>query len=82
MSKKELKPQKNTKDKKSSTKKRKMQMKEIKVIDSPCGSGKTEWAIKYINSLPADSKVLFVTPYLDEISRIIDSCCAKDIHYY
>lgn len=79
MSKKELKSQKNTKDKKSNTKKRKIQMKEIKVIDSPCGSGKTEWAIKYINSLPADSKVLFVTPYLDEISRIITSCRAKDI---
>lgn len=27
----------------------------IRVIDSPCGAGKTEWAISYMNAHPAGS---------------------------
>lgn len=37
------------------------------------GSGKTSWAIDYINSNPDDS-IIFVTPFLDQVDRIKDSC--------
>lgn len=46
----------------------------IKVIDSYMGSGKTSWAINYINSLDADTKVIYITPFLNECDRIIKSC--------
>lgn len=43
--------------------------KKIKVVDSIMGSGKTNWAIEYINSNP-DEKFCYITPYLDEIKRV------------
>jgi transcriptional regulator len=49
----------------------------IKVIDSPCGSGKTMWSIQYINKLPAERRVVFVTPFLSECDRIIKGCSRK-----
>lgn len=49
----------------------------INVVDSPCGSGKTQWAISYIKSLPGKTKVLFVTPFLTECERIVGSCSRK-----
>lgn len=49
----------------------------IQVIDSPTSSGKTSWAIHYINSLPEDKKVIFITPFLTEVDRIIASCPEK-----
>jgi hypothetical protein len=52
-------------------------MERIKVIDSPLGSGKTSWAITYINKLPADQKVIFITPFLSECERIIRECSTK-----
>jgi superfamily II DNA or RNA helicase len=45
----------------------------IKVIESPCGTGKTSWAIEYINSLPEDKKVLYITPFLAECQRVKNS---------
>ncbi len=42
----------------------------IKVIDSPCGTGKTSWAIDYINSLPDDQKIIYITPFLNECQRV------------
>lgn len=49
----------------------------VKVVDSPCGSGKTVWSIQYINSLPAKTKVIFVTPFLSECDRIVAGCNRK-----
>ena len=46
----------------------------IKIIDSPTGTGKTTWAINYMNSLPEDKKVIFITPFLTEVERIIKEC--------
>ncbi len=46
--------------------------KEIVVVDSIMGSGKTSWAISYINQHP-DENILYVTPYLDEATRIGNS---------
>jgi len=45
----------------------------VSVIDSICGSGKTQWSIRYMNENP-DKRFIFVTPYLNEVERIIKSC--------
>lgn len=50
----------------------------ITVVDSPCGTGKTSWAIQHMNAT-VDSRFIFVTPYLDEVSRIIEGC--KERHF-
>ena len=47
----------------------------ITVVDSPCGNGKTSWAIQYMNE--NDGRFIFVTPYLDEVSRITAGCKAR-----
>ncbi|WP_313236132.1 DEAD/DEAH box helicase family protein [Sporosarcina ureae] len=43
----------------------------ITVVDSIMGSGKTSWAIQYINQSSPSTKFIFITPYLTEIERII-----------
>lgn len=50
----------------------------IIVVDSYCGSGKTSWSIQHINELPEDTKIIYITPYLDEVERIIKSCPNKN----
>lgn len=50
----------------------------IKVVDSPVGTGKTTWSINYINSLPEDTKIIFITPFLTEVDRIKDACPGKN----
>ncbi len=51
----------------------------IVVIDSPTGSGKTSWAIDMISKLPDDKNVLYITPYILEVDRIIASCPNKHL---
>ena len=41
----------------------------IKVIDAPCGAGKTSWAIQEFKKNP-EKQYIYVTPLLDEIERI------------
>lgn len=43
----------------------------ITVIDSPCGHGKTTYAIDMINQNQTKSYI-YITPYLDEVNRIIE----------
>lgn len=50
----------------------------IKVIDSYPGSGKTSYAIQTINESDEDVKVIYITPYLNEVKRIIESCPNKN----
>lgn len=45
----------------------------VSIIDSRCGSGKTEWSIRYMNE-NKDKRFIFVTPYLTEVDRIINNC--------
>ena len=45
----------------------------ITVIDAPCGTGKTSWAIQEINSHP-DQPYIYCTPLLDEINRVKEAC--------
>lgn len=41
------------------------------------GRGKTTAMINYINSLSDDIKILYITPFLTEVNRIIESCPTK-----
>lgn len=52
-------------------------MSKVTVVDSPCGSGKTVWAIKMINQLERGTKVVFITPFLSECERIIEKTKAS-----
>ena len=47
----------------------------IKICDAIMGSGKTSAAIRYMNE--SDGHFVFITPYLNECSRIVDSCPIK-----
>lgn len=49
----------------------------IIVIDAPPGSGKTSYAIQTINETSDDEKIIYITPFLTEVKRIIDSCPNK-----
>ena len=44
----------------------------ITVIDAPCGYGKTNYMIKYMNDHP-EMKFIYITPYLDECQRILEN---------
>ena len=48
----------------------------INVVDSIMGSGKSSWAIKYMNE-NKDKKFIYITPFLDEVERIKTSCTKK-----
>ena len=44
----------------------------LDIIDAPCGTGKTTYAINKING--SDDRVIFVTPFLSEVNRIEKAC--------
>ena len=46
---------------------------EVTVVDGICGKGKSSWAIQHIIDNPR-CKYIYITPYLDEITRVVDSC--------
>ncbi len=50
---------------------------EINIVDAICGSGKTSAAINMINASDNEQRFLYITPYLDEVNRIIDCCPRK-----
>ena len=43
----------------------------VTIIDSPCGRGKTTYAINYINERPTDNFV-YITLFLKEVERVIE----------
>lgn len=47
----------------------------VKICDSIMGSGKSCAAIRYMNE--QEKRFIYLTPYLDEVQRIKDSCCEK-----
>lgn len=51
----------------------------IKIIDAPCGAGKTTWAILEMNA-NKDGAFVYCTPYLDEIERIRNACGRERFH--
>lgn len=52
---------------------------EVFVIDSPCGAGKTEFAIQNITLMERGRKFIYITPYLDEVQRVLTACKNKGI---
>lgn len=52
-------------------------METIKIVDSIMGSGKTSWAIQYMNNADSDKRFIFVTPFLTEVERIKESVTNK-----
>lgn len=53
----------------------------IKIIDSIMGSGKTSAAINYMNK-DYQKKFIYITPYLDEVDRVISACNEEGILDY
>lgn len=51
----------------------------IQLIDSIMGSGKTTWAINYMNAHP-NEHFIYVTPRLKEVSRIVRDCAQIGMH--
>lgn len=49
----------------------------VNVVDALMGNGKTSSAINFINKSDNDVKFLYITPYLTEVKRVIDSCPDK-----
>lgn len=49
-------------------------MDKIKIVDSGCGTGKSSWAIQYINEHKRD-KFIYITPFCDEINYRIKPQC-------
>lgn len=50
---------------------------EVKVCDALCGSGKTLSCINMMNN-DRKNKYIFITPYLNEVERIKDSCKSRN----
>ena len=56
-----------------------MERTKINVVDATCGAGKTSWAVQKINDAEKvagfgerpDKKYIYVTPFLEEVKRII-----------
>lgn len=49
-------------------------MNEITVVDARMGRGKSSAAIRHMNRYKGTKRFLYITPYLNEVSRICDSC--------
>ena len=46
----------------------------IYIVDEPCGAGKTVASINFINNSPVSRKYIYVTPFLKEVTRIMENC--------
>lgn len=49
----------------------------VKVVDAPMGAGKTSWAVQHMNESPG-KKFIFITPYEDEVSRVVEGCSERE----
>lgn len=45
--------------------------KNINIVDSIMGSGKTSWAIQYMNEAPISQKFIYITPFKTEVERVL-----------
>ncbi|KKK39710.1 hypothetical protein WQ57_02060 [Mesobacillus campisalis] len=45
----------------------------INIVDSIMGSGKTSWAIQYMNESAFYKKFIYITPFKSEVDRVINS---------
>lgn len=49
----------------------------VTVVDTIMGSGKTSWVINEILNKNFERNILYITPYIDEVNRIIDTSKRK-----
>lgn len=54
----------------------------VLVVDSMPGKGKTSWAIQNIVLDSRGERFLYVTPYLDEVDRVIEQCKKYGVEVY
>ncbi len=52
-------------------------MTEITVVDAVMGSGKTEWAIRYMNEASPTEHFIYITPFLAEVERVKKSVTGR-----
>lgn len=52
----------------------------VKIVDCICGGGKTSAAINMINQSRMAERYLYITPFLEEVTRIKTSCASKNFH--
>lgn len=51
----------------------------VNIVDAPMGAGKSSALINYMNSPAGDNvKFIYVTPYLNEVERIISKCPSRE----
>lgn len=55
-----------------------MEMKNVTIIDSVMGAGKTTYAIDYINGASPLERFIYVTPFLAEVDRVISSVTGRE----
>ncbi|WP_223700063.1 hypothetical protein [Sutcliffiella deserti] len=54
------------------------QLTSINVVDSIMGSGKSSWAIQFMNNAPVRKKFIYITPFTNEVERIISECTNRE----
>jgi len=52
----------------------------ITIVDSICGSGKTQWAITAMQNSPCDKPYMYITPFLSEVARIKHSVTSRTFY--
>jgi hypothetical protein len=53
-------------------------MTKITVVDSVMGSGKSSWAIQYMNEADPFERFIYITPINTEVDRIKEACPTRD----
>lgn len=54
-------------------------MKNVQIIDSVMGAGKTTYAVNMINAAPHNQRFIYITPFLEEIDRVIRLATTRNI---
>lgn len=52
----------------------------VTIVDDCMGSGKTSWAIQYMNEALQDKKFIFITPLNSEVKRVIKEIINRTFH--
>lgn len=50
---------------------------EINIVDAIMGAGKSQSAINFMNEADDSKKFIYITPYTDEVDRIVAACTSK-----
>src|SRR5690606_2014352 len=53
-------------------------MEKVTVVDSVMGSGKSSWAIQFMNESDPIERFIYITPINTEVDRIKEACPGRD----